>query len=203
MKEDCGGKFNMNFKDKKEPVMKLIFGCNLNFTDEDKQQLQKLIDTYFRKKTGVANSKIENIAGGLLWVYSRINFLFQNDERWSQKNLSVLLNLKSKTISRMASQMMDSLRIDYFDSRFAREEVAEKDPRNNFFMTKEGFIVTKDDIKEMMFQRMKDKFGDLVELEQTFTGNKETSEECKKKLKQIQEDKDQSNKNKKLNDFFK
>ena len=193
----------MNFKDKKKPVMKLIFGCNLNFTDEDKQQLQKLIDTYFRKKTGVANSKIENIAGGLLWVYSRINFLFQNDERWSQKNLSVLLNLKSKTISRMASQMMDSLRIDYFDSRFARKVVAEKDPRNNYFMTKEGFIVTKDDIETMMFQRIKEKFGDVVELSPTFSENEETYQEYNKKLKKIQEDKNQSYKNKTLNEFFK
>ena len=193
----------MNFKDKKEPVMKLIFELNLNFIEEDKEQLQKLIDTYFRKRNGVSNSKIENIAGGLLWVYSRINFLFQDDVNWSQKNLGVLLNLKSKTISRTASQMMDSLRIDYFDSRFARKEVAEKNPRNNFFMTKEGFIVTKNDIETMMIQRMKDKFGDLLELSPTFAENEETSQEHKKKLKQIQEDKDQSYKNKKLNEFFK
>jgi hypothetical protein len=164
----------MNFKEKKEPVTELMLGCNLNFTDEDKQQLHKLIDTYFRKRTGVANSKIENIAGGLLWVYSRINFLFENDGSWSQKNLGDLLGIKSKTISRMASQMMDSLRIDCFDSRFAREEVAEKDPRNNLFMTKEGFIVTKDDIKEMMLQRMKDKFGDILEI------SAETSQDQKK-----------------------
>ncbi len=143
----------MNFKDKKEPVTKLIFNLELGFSNEDKQQLNKLILTYFRKRT-VANSKIENIAGGLLWVYSRINFLFQDDETWSQKNIAKLLELKPKAISRKASDIMDSMNIDYFDSRFARKEISEKDPRNNYFMTKEGFIVTKEDIEEIMVKRI-------------------------------------------------
>ena len=41
----------MNFKDKKVPVTELVFGLNLEFTLEDKEQIVKLIECYFRKKT--------------------------------------------------------------------------------------------------------------------------------------------------------
>ncbi len=40
----------MNFKDKKEPVTKLIFDLNLRFLNEDKKQLNKLISTYWLKE---------------------------------------------------------------------------------------------------------------------------------------------------------
>lgn len=89
-----------------------------------------------------------------MWVYSRINFLFQYDDSWSQKNLASLLGIKSKTISSTASKIMDSLRIDYFDGRFARKEVAESNPLNKFIMTKEEFIVDKEMVKEQIINTM-------------------------------------------------
>ena len=64
----------MNFKEKKDPVTKLIFGLGLRFTSEDKERIGKLIESYFRKRTNISNASIENIAGGIVWVYSRINF---------------------------------------------------------------------------------------------------------------------------------
>jgi len=60
---------------KKELITNIIFKIDLGYIDEDKEKLKKLITSYCRKKTGISNSKIENISGGLLWVYSRINFL--------------------------------------------------------------------------------------------------------------------------------
>ena len=151
----------MNFKEKKEPVIGTIFGLDLYLTVEDKELLQKLIDSYFRKKKIFVNSDIKNIAGGLLWVYSRINFLFQYDNQWSQKSIAEKIGIKQKTISRTASSMMDSLNINYFDRRFAREEVAEKDPRNNFFMLQSGFILCKENVKEILHQRIDDKSAKL------------------------------------------
>lgn len=139
----------MEFKDKKELVFKQIFGLNLTFTSEDKEQIAKLIETYFRKRTNIANSTIENIAGGLLWVYSRINFLFQDNKLWSQQSIAGMLGIKPKTISSTASKIMNALKIDCFDERFARKNVAEQNPLNNFFMTKLGFILHKDDIKKI------------------------------------------------------
>ena len=45
----------MEFKEKKEPVEKLIFDMKLNLTQEDKKQLQKIINSYFRKKKHFVN----------------------------------------------------------------------------------------------------------------------------------------------------
>ena len=56
----------MDFKEKKEPVTQLVFNINLRFTEEDKIQLTKLIDSYFRKRANVVNSSIENLSGALL-----------------------------------------------------------------------------------------------------------------------------------------
>lgn len=123
---------------KKEEISKVIFELDLLYTEEDKKLIQKLIESYFRKRN-LPNSKTEFVAGGLLWVYSRINFLFQHDDDWSQKELAKKLDIKPKSISRTSSVMFDRLKINCFDERFARKEVIDKSPFNNFFVTKEGF----------------------------------------------------------------
>ncbi|MEA3514191.1 MAG: DUF6398 domain-containing protein [Nanoarchaeota archaeon] len=188
----------MNFKEKKDPVKELIFGLDLKFTSEDKEQIERLIESYFRKRTNIVNSNVENLAGGLLWVYSRINFLFQDDESWSQQNIAGILNIKPKTISNTASRMMDSLRIDYFDKRFARKEVSEEDPRNNFVMTKEGLILHKNDIKELIVNRM------LKEEPAVKLFDEDDIEDISYENKSIQkENEDWENKNRKLSEFFK
>jgi len=173
----------MIFKEKKESVTKLIFSLDLDFTDEDEKQISKLIDSYFRKRTNFVNSSIENIAGGLLWVYSRINFLFENNYSWSQKNIAGMLGIKPKTVSNIASRIMDSLRISLFDERFARREIAENSPFNNFFMTSSGFILHKDQIEELI---SRNKFRDEDDDEEN-EGDKETI----------------TNKNKQLGEYFK
>jgi hypothetical protein len=178
-------------KDKKESVEKLIFSLRLNLTSEDKIQLQKMINSYYRKKH-IMNSKTENIAGGLLWVYSRINFLFETDADWSQKEIAHALDLEPKSISRTASAMMTSLKIDLFDTRFARKEVVDKDFRNDLFITKEGFIMHKNDVANILLKQMREKFGDIIETDEEIElvdlGEKKKEKE--------------NNKNKDLKEFF-
>ena len=196
----------MDFKEKKGHAENLIFNLKLNLTPEDKIQLKKLIDSYFRKRTNITNSGIENIAGGLLWIYSRINFLFQYDEKWSQQSIAAKLGIKPKTVSNIASKMMDTLKIDYFDERFARKDVAEKDPRNDFIMTKSGFILHKDYVKEMII-------NGVVTEEPTESLVKYDNEDGKSKFdeqkmnnvvkKEISDDKNNPPKYKKLSEFFK
>ncbi|MBU0758230.1 MAG: hypothetical protein KKF44_09240 [Nanoarchaeota archaeon] len=133
----------MEFKEKKEPVMCNVFGLGLSMTDEDKVQLGNLVETYFRKRRNYVNSRIENLAGALLWVYSRINFLFEHDETWSQKSLADSLGIRSKTISNVSMKIWDALNIDLFDPRFARKNVADSDYRKDFIMLPNGFIMPK------------------------------------------------------------
>ncbi|MGM0497515.1 MAG: DUF6398 domain-containing protein [Bacteroidota bacterium] len=188
------------FVEKKEKVEEIIFKLDLSMNNEDKKNIQKLIDSYFRKKKLFVNSKVEFIAGGILWVYSRINFLFQNDNEWSQKEIARKLDIKSMSISRTSSTMMDHLNIDVFDKRFVRNEIVEKDPRNNFFMTKEGFIVDKKFIEKKLLENMREKFGNFVDI------RSDDEIECinlneKKTEGNVKEIKDTTNKN--LKDFFK
>jgi len=184
----------MNFKDKKVPVTELLFGLNLELTSEDKKQIAKLIESYFRKRINITNSSIENIAGGLLWIYSRINFLFQDDESWSQQSIAARLGIKPKTVSNIASKMMDALRIDYFDERFARKKVAEKDIRNNYIMTKSGFILHKDKVREMLIERMIKDASEQGVIEENDAKNMSEVIKDKTAVK---------NKNKQLGEYFK
>jgi hypothetical protein len=178
-------------QEKTEQVKKLIFDLNLSYTDEDKIIIQKLINSYFRKKN-ISNSKNEYLAGGLLWVYSRINYLFENDTNWSQKEIAKKLGIESKSISRMSSILMNKLKINLFDDRFTRKEIMDQNPLNDFFMTKDGFIVDKKHIENQLLESMKAKFGKIIDIKPN------------DEIKFINlKDKLDDTKNKKLNDFFK
>jgi len=191
----------MSFKEKEKPVAELVFSFNLNYTKEDKMQLSKLIQAYFRKRANYVNSSVENLAGALLWVYSRINFLFQHDDSWSQQGIAGMIGIKPKTISNTASRIMDALNIDIFDERFARKDVAEKDPRNDFFMTPSGFIVHKDQIKELILRKMINEPPKFSEKEDSgeITDHKEDS--CENTAQK--ESNTHIIKNKKINEYFK
>ncbi len=127
--------------------MDLAFNLGLVFSLEDKEKFTKLVESYFRKRTDIINSDINNLCGGLLWAYSRINFLFENNKNWSQQNIAQLLEIKPKTISNITSKIMHALKINCFDDRFARKEISDNNPIKQFVMTESGFIVHKDDIK--------------------------------------------------------
>src|SRR3989344_595276 len=190
----------MSFKDKKVFITELVFRLNLEFTSEDKEQIAKLIKSYFRKRTNIINSSIENLAGGLLWVYSRINFLFQDNESWSQQRIAGMLGIKPKTVSNIANKIMDALRIDCFDQRFARKEIAEKDPRNDFFMTKSGFILHKDDIKNIIINNgLKEWHDNINKLNEKRENMLDENSTVRKKAS---DDKGSNIKNKKLTEFF-
>lgn len=191
------------FKEKKEPVMKLIFESDLQFTDEDKKQLTNLTESYFRKRTRIVNSNIENMAGGLLWVYSRINFLFEHNDPWSQKNIAKLFGIRPKTVSSTASKIMDALRIDYFDERFARKEIAEKNPLNDFFMTQSGFILNKNDIKDLLNKQTFEESVDDKSFEDSNEKNKLGNMHNEVQKEKTIDTKSNETRNKKLQDFFK
>lgn len=118
----------------------------LHFTEEDKVLLTKLTQAYFRKRMGISNSKPEVTAAAILWVHSKINFLWEHHENWKQQPLAQLFSVKPKTIGNKASEIIKALKIDIFDERFCRKEVADENPFKQFVMLPSGLIVTKDQL---------------------------------------------------------
>ena len=143
----------MNFKEKKDLVLNLAFNLNLGFILADREKFTKLVESYFRKRTNIVNSDINNLCGGLLWVYSRINFLFENNKDWSQQNIAELLGIRAKTISNIAGKIMFGLKINVFDDRFARKEISDNNPMNKYVMTESGFIIHKDDLDKIISKK--------------------------------------------------
>ncbi|MEK6867517.1 MAG: hypothetical protein AABX98_01710 [Nanoarchaeota archaeon] len=83
------------------------------------------------------------------------------------------------------------MNIDVFDERFARKEIVDKDPRKDFLMMPSGFIVHKDQIKDLLINGLAKRDQKPIEKEEV------SSDENKNSPKQG------DNKNKKLNNYFK
>lgn len=97
---------------------------------------------------------------------------------------------------------MNALRIDYFDSRFARKEVADKDPRNNFFMTNEGFIVDKRSVKKMIIDNAVKNIKDDDKIKETDELEGSNGKTNNQERGMVETEEIDANKNKKLNEFF-
>ena len=54
--------------------------------------------------------------------------------------------IQQKTVGNKASEIAKALKIDIFDERFCRKEIADKNPLNQFVMLPSGFIVSKDQL---------------------------------------------------------
>ena len=145
-----------------------------------------MIDAYYRKRTGITESGDEITAAAFLWQYSKMNFLWEHDEPWKQQNISRLLNVKPKTVSNKSSEISKALKIDFFDGRFCRKEISDKDPFNQFAMTPQGFIISKNTIEKAAMLETKgkeDHFYDGTDFLQS--GNKEKAIICFKKALEI------------------
>ncbi|MEK6893303.1 MAG: tetratricopeptide repeat protein [Nanoarchaeota archaeon] len=133
-------------KDKME-VISSIIGDKikvLNAADEDILLINQLVTSYYRKRTGISNSASETIAAAFLWVYSKSNFLWEGDKKWSCQGLAELFNANPKTVGAVASKIINSLKINLWDERFCRQNVMKNNPFDEFVMTKSGFIVPKE-----------------------------------------------------------
>ena len=86
----------------------------------------------------------------------RVNFLSENDKKWSRQSLAELFEASSKTVGDKASEIMRALKINYWDDRFARKEVAENSPYLRYGVSPQGFIIPLDVIskKDINFSPM-------------------------------------------------
>lgn len=130
---------------KYKEVLKLILNKKheLNYTEEDEKKITKLWEKYYKKIK--PNSSKEVLAGAVLWLYSKLNSLWENDKTWSQKSLAAILKAKQKTISDKTREISMYLKIRNWDNRFCRKDVAESNPLNNYVILPEsGFISTRE-----------------------------------------------------------
>lgn len=136
----------MQNKQKHQEVLELIEEKlkKLDHNEEDKKLINKLIDAYFRKRTRVSNSKIKITATAILWTYSKMNYLWENNQSWTRQSLADLFNAKAKTTGDKASEISKTLKIRLWDDRFCRKEVAEGNPMKDLVMTISGAIAPKD-----------------------------------------------------------
>jgi len=136
----------MEAKDKKIIINAVISDriISLNPSNEDIFLISVLVGTYYRKKIGILNSAPETMAAAFLWVYSKSNFLWEGNKKWSLQGLSELFKVNPKTAGDVASKIINSLKIDLWDKRFCRQDVIRGNPFDKFIMSESGFIVPKE-----------------------------------------------------------
>lgn len=146
----------MNKNQKCEEVINLFENKlkELNPNKEDKKLIFKLVYTYYRKKKGVSNSASDVMAASFLWLYSKMNFLWESDKDWMQMNIASLFGIRSKTISNKSAEISKALKIQLWDDRFCKKKVLEHDPFKKFAMTAEGMIIPKDMAQENLIPFM-------------------------------------------------
>jgi tetratricopeptide (TPR) repeat protein len=140
-------------KKKQDEIFKLIDSklSSLNCSVEDTHLIKKLAETYFRKRTGVSSSQPKTTAGGILWAYSKVNFLWEGNHKWSRQGLADLFGASAKTVGDKAAEIHRALKIQLWDERFAREDVANRSPFKNMVVTPSGMIVPKNMIPENIY----------------------------------------------------
>ncbi len=138
--------FMANNKEK-EVIIKNIINDkikSLNVSEEDIFLINQLVSSYYRKRIGISNSASETMATAFLWTYSKSNFLWEGDKKWSCQGLAGLFNTNPKTVGDVTSKIIKNLKIGYWDKRFCRQSVMKNNPFDKYAMTKSGFIVPKE-----------------------------------------------------------
>jgi tetratricopeptide (TPR) repeat protein len=117
---------------------------SLNPSQEDRVLILNLVHSYYRKRIGISNSAPDTMAAAFLWVYSKSNFLWEGDNRWSRQGIAELFNVNPKTTGDAASKIIKALKIGNWDKRFCREDIMKNNPFDQFMMAPSGIIVPKD-----------------------------------------------------------
>ena len=130
---------------KYDSITCLLFGkTELEFTDEDKQNITRLLDAYWKKRKGEIRTNSETLAAAILWQYSKLNGLWEEDKLWSQQGLASLYDVRPKTIGANATEITRLLKIANWDDRFCRREIADTDPLKNMVVLANGMITSRD-----------------------------------------------------------
>ena len=117
-------------------VINKIFAkkTELTFDEEDDKLIKKLWKSYFKKRKGISRTSSDVWVASVLWLYSRLNFLWEYDKEWTQKSLGEMFQVRPKTIGDKCREITNLLKIKDWDDRFCRKEIAEKNPFKSMVM---------------------------------------------------------------------
>lgn len=82
-------------------------------------------------------------AAGVLCALGTINFLFDKSTvpYLSRQDLADCCGVKQSTASEKSRLIREMFKMSYFDSRFSTRRMRERNPMNNFMITRNGFIL--------------------------------------------------------------
>lgn len=164
---------------------------DLNYDEEDEKLIQKLFFSYHKKIKGISRSSSEALAGAVVWLYSKLNFKFEHDKKWSREGIGEIFNANKKTVGNKASEIHDVLKIKIFDDRFSKKEIRDKNLFNEFVMLENGMIIPrKEAIKEDLFfaSLKKTKEDYFYEGQEDISRNDEKAIRCFKKALELDEE---------------
>jgi tetratricopeptide (TPR) repeat protein len=131
---------NFKFMNTKQEYLRQVWDLiegwlkELPHTKEDEEKINKLWRFYGRKKN-IKSGQPKSTAVAMLWAYARINFLWEQESNlWMQKSLAKICGVGTETIGRKTSELMKSMKIEMMDQRFARQEMADKNPMNKLLV---------------------------------------------------------------------
>lgn len=102
--------------------------AKLPHTPEDEEKLKKLWQAYGRKRRAPAGN-VHSVAAALLWVYARVNFLWDvQSKEWQQQHIAEIAGVSKSTLGQKAMAIIKSMKIEPMDLRYARQDIAEKNP---------------------------------------------------------------------------
>lgn len=121
----------------------------ISHNDEDEEKIRKIWKFYQRKRN-IAGGQAKALAAGILYAYARINFLNFEQKSWKQSNIAAFCKVSESTAGTKAKQIMEGLKMEMMDRRFARTTVAEKNPLNKMMVNPEtGLLFMEDDNVEI------------------------------------------------------
>lgn len=121
-------------KNKCEEYLAAVSNCikegleQLPHSAEDEERIGKILEFYGRKRNA-PGGRAQTMAAGIVWLYARINFLSEKEgKQWTQAPIAKIFGVSPAALGKKAGELMDALKIDLLDQRFARREMAAQNP---------------------------------------------------------------------------
>ena len=148
--------------------------CRTRINEEYTGLCEKMIDKMSRKRyVPFLSGRKETWAAAIVYSIGQINFLFDSSFKPFIEGAEICshFNVSRSTVTNKAKQIRDMFNMGYFDDEFSTERSIESNPMNNFVMLKNGLIVTKDQLKDIILDqaiaRLKEEEDHPEDLEET------------------------------------
>jgi hypothetical protein len=128
--------------------------CRSRIDEEYAGLCEKLIDKMARKRNvPFLSGKKETWAASIVYTIGQINFLFDRsfEPFMEGGDICSFFDVSRSVVSNKSKRIREMFRIEHWDDEFSTERYRGKHPLNDFVMLNNGLIVSKDQLKEMIF----------------------------------------------------